>query len=260
MISFIRSKKQLNFKQYLFLASKTVHPINHWLTIDCSSKKIFMWILLISQRLKVVCHLFAITGFVLNHIIMRKFRNTWMLNVSVKMFNKSKQFEWFRNLQQKLIIGHSFVIRNYISVLRWNRLKQTNCKSKKLIQHANVIYYYNRVRIYMHGIIASFKVERYCTPIYNFIKSVNNICIMMNWKHHFIMAIRLLCYAKRVCVQAIECNYFVRMDECFRANSNRIDTNCVDYILSMAFNKQSTKFQHEINRIARIVLAVFIYV
>lgn len=155
-ISFIRSKKQLIFKQLLSLAAKTVYPINHWLTIDCSSNKTLMWILLISQRLKVVCHLFAITGFVLNHIIMRKFRNTWMLIISVKIFNKGKQFEWFQHLQQKLIIGHSFVNRNYISVVIyvWNRLKQTNCKSKKLVQHANVIYYYNRVRIHMHGILS----------------------------------------------------------------------------------------------------------
>lgn len=117
----------------------------------------------------------------------------------------------------------------------------------------------------MHGIlseniIASFKVECYCTPIYNFIKSVNNICIMMNWKHHFIIAIRLLYYSERVCVHAIECNYFVWMDECFWANSNRNDTNCVDYILSMAFNNHFTKFQHGINRVVRIVFDFFICV
>lgn len=141
-ISFIRSKEQLIFEQFLSFAAKTVYPINHWLTIDCSSNTTLMWILFISQRLKVVCHLFAITGFLLNHIIMCKFRNTWMLNISVNIFNKGKQFEWFQNLQQKLIIGHLFVIRNYISVVIyvWNRLKQTNCKLKKLVQHANVIY------------------------------------------------------------------------------------------------------------------------
>lgn len=121
-ISFIRSKEQLIFEQFLSFAAKTVYPINHWLTIDCSSNKTLMWILFISQRLKVVCHLFAITGFLLNHIIMCKFRNTWMLNISVNIFNKGKQFEWFQNLQQKLIIGHLFVIRNYISVVVIKRI------------------------------------------------------------------------------------------------------------------------------------------
>lgn len=64
-------------------------------------------------------------------------------------------------------------------------------------EHTHIHYgKYHNMRHFISIVPMNKNLPVYCTPIYNFIKSVNIICILMKWMYHFIITIVLyLCYS-----------------------------------------------------------------